>query len=299
MSRSHFVKNAALELPAPSLDRSSPTDAPHAVTSAWRPCLVATDLDGTLLRSDGTLSPRTVAALDRARASGARVVVVTARPPRYVAQVLSTAGWSDALAVCSNGALVYDVHDQRVVNATRVRVESAVAVAAVFAAYMPHVAWGVETGFEFVGGPGWGYTFSGAEADHARVDDLAELWTHPLVKVLGWGGDSTADEMVRMIRALGPADVEYTHSGSPGIIEISAGGITKAGSLATLCRSWGITASQVAAFGDMPNDVPMLQWAGRSWAVGNAHTDALAAADAITATNDHDGVAVVLEDLFA
>jgi hypothetical protein len=186
-----------------------------------------------------------------------------------------------------------------VVSATRVRAESAAEVAAVFAVHMPHVAWGVETGFEFVSGPGWGYTFSGDEADHARVDELIDLWTYPLVKVLGWGGDRTADEMVRLIRASGPADVEYTHSGSPGIIEISAGGITKAGPLATLCRSWGITASQVAAFGDMPNDVPMLQWAGRSWAVGNAHAEAFAAADAITATNDEDGVAVVLEDLFA
>ena len=245
------------------------------------------------------MSARTVAALDRARASGARVVVVTARPPRHVTRVLGAAGWSDALAVCSNGALVYDLHDQRVVSDSRVDEAAAMAVAAAFTDRMPDVAWAVETGFELVSGPGWGYTFSGDEEHHVRLDDLADLWTHPLVKVLGWSGERTADELVAVVRALGLPGVEPTHSGGPGIIELSAGGTTKAGALADSVAGWGVSAVEVAAFGDMPNDVPMLRWAGRSWAVDNAHDEALAAADHATASNDDDGVAVVLEALFA
>ncbi|MGN6687609.1 MAG: HAD family hydrolase [Actinomycetales bacterium] len=50
------------------------------------------------------------------------------------------------------------------------------------------------------------------------------------------------------------------------------------------------------AFGDMPNDLPMLAWAGHPWAMANAHPDVLAAVDHVTVTNDEDGVAVVLED---
>jgi HAD superfamily hydrolase (TIGR01484 family) len=269
------------------------------MTASWLPRVVATDLDGTLLRSDGTVSARTVAALELARSSGARVVVVTARPPRHVTRVLGAAGWSDALAVCSNGAVIYDVHDQRVVSDSRIAEASAVALAADFADRMPEVAWAVETGFELVSGPGWGYTFAGDEAHHVRLDQLADLWTHPLVKVLGWSGERTADELLGVVRALGLPDIEPTHSGGPGIIELSAGGTTKAGALAGLCRGWGVAAADVAAFGDMPNDVPMLRWSGRSWAVDNAHEEARVAAGQATASNDDDGVALVLESLFA
>lgn len=69
--------------------------------------------------------------------------------------------------------------------------------------------------------------------------------------------------------------------------------MTKAFALASL----GIPAAETVAFGDMPNDVPMLEWAGHGVAVANAHPDALAAADEVTASNDEDGVALVLERL--
>jgi hydroxymethylpyrimidine pyrophosphatase-like HAD family hydrolase len=57
----------------------------------------------------------------------------------------------------------------------------------------------------------------------------------------------------------------------------------------------GITAADIIAFGDMPNDVPMLRWAGHGVAMGNAHPDAVAAADEVTAPNTDDGLARVLE----
>lgn len=263
-----------------------------------RPHVVAIDLDGTLLRSDGAVSPRTVQALDNARTGGARVVVVTARPPRHVRRVLQDAGWCEAIAICSNGAVVHDLARDRAVSTTLIARESAARVAAAFARSMPEVRWAVETGSELVSGPGWGYTFSG-ELAHRREHPLDELWLLPLVKVLGWSAHRTADEMLEVVRSLGLVDVEPTHSGGPGIVELSAPAVTKAGALADFCRSHGVSAEDVIAFGDMPNDVPMLRWAGRSWAVANAHPEARVAATTVTGANDEDGVAQVLEDLFA
>jgi Cof subfamily protein (haloacid dehalogenase superfamily) len=262
------------------------------------PRVVATDLDGTLLRSDGSLSERTVRTLEMAQSSGARVVVVTARPPRHVARVLGSTRWSDALAICSNGAIVYDLSGGRVVSAEVVAPEAAALIASALSVSSPDVAWAVETGLELVSGPGWGHTFTGETAHDKQLDDLAELWSYPLVKVLAWSGRRSADEMLSLVRSLEPDGVEATHSGGPGIIELSAPGVTKARTLAALCERWAVDAREVVAFGDMPNDVPMLSWAGRSWAVAGAHPDALARATHIAGGNDDDGVAVVLEELF-
>jgi hydroxymethylpyrimidine pyrophosphatase-like HAD family hydrolase len=66
-----------------------------------------------------------------------------------------------------------------------------------------------------------------------------------------------------------------------------------------VCADLGVDASQVVAVGDQPNDLPMLEWAGRSYAVANAHPEVLAAVDHVTASNDDDGVAQVLESLLA
>ena len=87
-----------------------------------------------------------------------------------------------------------------------------------------------------------------------------------------------------------------THSGAP-FIEVSATGITKASALAHLCDRLGIAQSETIAIGDMPNDLPMLAWAGHSVAVANAHPEVRAAANEITASNEDDGVAQVLERL--
>jgi len=107
-----------------------------------------------------------------------------------------------------------------------------------------------------------------------------------------------ADELYpTALRLVGDRAV-VTYS-SPRFLEISASGIDKATTLARYCKRLGIASSEVVAFGDMPNDIPMLRWAGRGVAVANAHPEALAAADAITASNMADGVARYLDELLA
>jgi hydroxymethylpyrimidine pyrophosphatase-like HAD family hydrolase len=83
-----------------------------------------------------------------------------------------------------------------------------------------------------------------------------------------------------------------------GLVEISAPGITKAATLAGVSAELGVEAVDVVAFGDMPNDLAMLTWAGTAYAMGNAHPSVLEVADHVAPTNDEDGVATVLAQLF-
>jgi hydroxymethylpyrimidine pyrophosphatase-like HAD family hydrolase len=109
-----------------------------------------------------------------------------------------------------------------------------------------------------------------------------------------------ADALVDRARAVVGHLAELTHSNSgDGLLEISAAGVSKATTLARLCAEHRVARDQVLAFGDMPNDLPMLEWAGHAVAVANGHPDVLAAADEVTTSNDDAGVARVLERLFA
>ncbi|WP_165618413.1 HAD family hydrolase, partial [Mycobacterium talmoniae] len=80
-----------------------------------------------------------------------------------------------------------------------------------------------------------------------------------------------------------------------GLIEIVPAGISKATGVQEIAGPRGIADEEVVAFGDMPNDLPMLRWAGHGVAMGNAHPDVLAAANEVTAANTDDGLARVLE----
>ena len=89
-----------------------------------------------------------------------------------------------------------------------------------------------------------------------------------------------------------------THSGAP-FLEVMAAGVDKAWGVARLCERLGIDREDVVAFGDAPNDVEMLAWAGHGVAVANAVPEAREAADEVTASDEDDGVALVLERLLA
>ena len=111
----------------------------------------------------------------------------------------------------------------------------------------------------------------------------------------------TSDELLDAAREIVGDQATLTHSSSGlggALLEISAPGVSKATTLELLCEQRGLTFEDVLAFGDMPNDLPLLSWAGSGWAMANAHPDVLAAVDDVTTINDDDGVARVLEDVF-
>ncbi|GAB3405969.1 HAD family hydrolase [Flindersiella endophytica] len=257
--------------------------------------LIATDLDGTLLRADGSVSRRTRAALALVEEAGATLVLATGRPPRWIEPIAELIGHR-GYAVCSNGALVYDLHDGRELSRTVLAPEIGLAVAAAVRGALPDATFGVEHGQSFGHEPA--YEIAGDYGD-LYVGAVEELFARPAVKLLirhaGYDVGKLAAKVGEIVGDL----AEFTYSSKEPLIEVAVKGVTKAATLALLCEQWGIEASEVAAFGDMPNDVGMLSWAGTSYAVGNAHPEVLAVVDHVTGTNEEDGVAQVLERIFA
>jgi Cof subfamily protein (haloacid dehalogenase superfamily) len=260
------------------------------------PTVVATDLDGTIVRTDGTISPRTRAALATAEERGALVVLVTGRPPRWLSGVSDATG-HHGIAICANGALVYDLHDEQVVESFPLSVEVALDLVARLRDAIPGLGFAVETVEEgFAHEPSYRPRWS---SDGAPVREIDELVRGRLVKLLARHEELSSDELLAAANAaVGVEVATLTHSSRDGLLEISAAGISKATTLARVCAEHGRGAADVIAFGDMPNDLPMLTWAGYGVAVANAHPDVLDVVDEVTASNDADGVALVLERVF-
>ncbi|KAB8193330.1 Cof-type HAD-IIB family hydrolase [Nonomuraea phyllanthi] len=258
--------------------------------------MVATDLDGTLLNSAGSITPRTRKALQLARSAGAEIVFVTARPPRGVRDIAVQAGVSGT-AVCSNGAIVYDLATDGIVADHPLDREAAMKVARTLAEALPGIGLAVETGRGVLREPAYTRRI---EHDMAYQREVSSVFDgdEPIVKLLAQSPGHTADEMFTAVVAAIEGLAEVTHSGVHGLLEISAPGVTKAGTLDGLCRERGIEPAQVVAFGDMPNDLAVLAYAGAGYAMANAHHLVLAAIERRTSSNDEDGVAAVLEELY-
>lgn len=257
------------------------------------PRLIATDLDGTLIGRDRVISRRSAKVLAQAVASGIAVVLVTGRPLRWVFSAYEQldAGYP---TICANGAVEYDP-GLDVIGAARPLAPPLLAdVCTRLATAVRGIAFAAEIddGRRMVHEPG----YRPADSDSGEVP-LSEVVRRPAVKLLGRVADRGADELAALVQTAVGDRVEATHSSYGGLVEMSAPGVTKAAGLAALAGRLGIDAAEVLAFGDMPNDVTMLHWAGRGVVVGNAHPAARAVADDVTLSNVDDGVAAYVERL--
>lgn len=262
------------------------------------PKLIATDLDGTLLRSDRSLSRRTCSALKACAAAGVEVVLVTARPHRTVPDLARQIGCAST-AICANGAAVLDVTSGAAELVYAFTVQEALAIVADLRPVLTRAtAFALETGGEVFCEPGFRRGL--ISGDNGAVVQDVSVACPPggrYVKILARDDEADADGMVAAARAVLGDRAEASQSGGRGLVEIAPRGATKAGTLAWYCARLGIQAEDVVAFGDMPNDLPMLLWAGTAYAVANAHADVLAVVDRVTASNDEDGVALALETI--
>ncbi|MBC2902415.1 HAD family hydrolase [Streptomyces cupreus] len=260
--------------------------------------VVATDLDGTLLRGDLTVSPRNRAALARATESGARHLVVTGRPAAGCRGLLEPLGYQ-GLAVCGQGAQLYDVGaDRLLASATLDRATVRALVDRIAEAAGPLELGAVTAGLdgEFLVTAGFGER---VRHGWRLVEDRAALWSHPVEKVLirSRRPDLDDDRLAALALRVCAGRIAVTHSGE-GMVELLPAGVSKASGLAAAARRLGFGAAGTIAFGDMPNDIPMLEWAAHGVAMGNAHAELRSRADEIAPTNEEDGVAAVLERLF-
>ncbi|MEU6860044.1 HAD family hydrolase [Glycomyces sp. NPDC046736] len=261
------------------------------------PKVIAADLDGTLLGPGQALTDRTRAALDAARAVGIAVVAATARPPRVFTEWPDLAARLDA-AICANGALVYDPGSRVVLGARALTAETAAVTAKTLRAALPEARFAVETGSALHAEPGYAKIDSVGDYRifHESFEVVLEA-ADPIVKLLAHVPGATPDAVLAAGRTVDLPGVSVSHSGGAGLLEVSAAGVDKATALAAWCAERGVGAAEVVAFGDAPNDVPMLAWAGRSFAVANAHPEAAAAASDSCASNADDGVAEAIEAL--
>lgn len=259
------------------------------------PRMVATDLDGTLLNSELTVSDRNARALQRAEAAGALVVVATGRPVWWLGAVRDT-GFTGT-CVSMNGAVIYQMGEHRVLETTPLQPEVMWQFAEALERELPGASIAVERmGIDDVD------SWSEEHYDHpweegefrqlTRQDLLAE----PAVKMLIRQGDDSS-RLAQVAKDTG-FDLSITYSTNAGLIEVMAPGVNKGVALQRIAAEHGIDAADVIAFGDMNNDTEMLTWAGRSYAMADAHPSAIAAAKDRAPDHDDDGVAQILERWF-
>jgi Cof subfamily protein (haloacid dehalogenase superfamily) len=259
--------------------------------------VIATDLDGTLLRSDSTLSARTRQALRSTRAAGIRVVAATARPPRVIDALFGGTDLVD-IALCGSGAVHYDPATGQMTITHTIGVELVRRVITRIVDLVPGAGFAAEDGRRVRFEPGYRYRPT-LDNDRVPVGSTEELLTGPLVKLLVWLPEKDpAATWARLSPSLGTL-VDCTWSNDDAPLEIAASGVSKAAALAELCATWEVDRTEVVAFGDAMNDLRMLAWAGTAYAVANADPAVLAATPHHTGSNDSDGVAEVLEKVLA
>jgi Cof subfamily protein (haloacid dehalogenase superfamily) len=264
------------------------------------PALIACDVDGTLIADDERVTPRTRDAVRAAIDAGAQFVLATGRPPRWVRPVVDELGIAP-MAVCANGAVIYDPAIDRVISARTLSVDLLGELAEIVTRVISGAGLAVErvgdsahdaVTPQFLSSPGYEHAWLNPDNTEVSIEDLLSA---PAVKLLiRKAGARSADIAAKLAGHVGIKG-DITYSTNNGLIEILPLGISKATGIAEIARPQGIIDDDVVAFGDMPNDVPMLLRAGHGVAMGNAHPDAVAAADEVTTPNTDDGVARVLE----
>ncbi|GED96318.1 putative hydrolase [Gordonia crocea] len=280
------------------------------------PSLIASDVDGTLLDDENKVTAATVDAVTAATRAGVDLVLATGRPPRWIAEVtdqlvvpedlvaVRPGGSLVRYAVCANGAIVYDVENDRVLHAAELDVPRLRKLVEVLAEVLPEAGLAAERAGAsahdaatrpFVATNG--YEHAWLNPDHELVDD-ADISDAPAVKLLARAPRMRSEDMAEILTPAVGDLAEVTFSTSNGLVELSVPQTHKAAGLARLAQVTGLSTDAVLAFGDMPNDVEMLRWATHGAAMAHGHPAAIAAADEVAPTNNDDGVAAVVSRYF-
>lgn len=256
--------------------------------------LVASDLDGTLLGLGDVVSDRTRAAIRAVHEAGIHVVAATGRSQWTAAPLVEPAEGLD-LAVCSNGASLYDVRSEASLASYPIADDVLDEVLRTLAEARPgcHFGWETDEGLHyderFLEHSGF---LGRAPSEPLGVGERPA----PIRKLMIGHPDVQHYALLDALLPLMPAGAVASTSGAP-FVEVTGAGIDKAFGVRQVCDRLGITAEEVLAFGDNHNDVALLRWAGRGVAMGNAQEAVRAAVDEVTLSHVEDGVAVVLETL--
>ena len=273
------------------------TTAPHATgDDRW---LIAIDIDGTLVHDDGYLSPKVIEQVQRIRSLGHEVIVATGRSAANAIPVIREVGIHNGYSVASNGAVTVSVNpqDERGYEVHEVVTFDPKQVLTELVGHLPNAHFAVEN-------PDGSYHFHRPFPAYALGDrnietSLDELMNSPVSRVVVLSPEHEVEEFLGIIEKIGLHSVSYA-IGYTAWLDIAPSGISKASALEKLRVELGIHATQVIAMGDGRNDIAMFEWAkaggGLAFAMGQGPEEVHAAATAVTASVEDDGVAQVLAD---
>jgi Cof subfamily protein (haloacid dehalogenase superfamily) len=262
-----------------------------------RPKLIATDLDGTIVRHDGTISQRTIDAFTSAHKLGIQIFFVTGRPPRWMHEIRDTFSFGEA--ICGNGAMLYNLRESKVTEEWMISSEQQIEVAQIMRKAIPPISFAIESHDyyhrEKIYVPRWDVGL-----DNVGVDRIEDAVRGPAFKMLARcsDGEFTSDQMLEIALRELDGIVTVTHSNArESLLEISALGVSKGATLAKVAARLSIDARDCVSFGDNPNDFSMLSWCGRSYAMADGHPDGVTFATSVAGPHKEDGVAIVIEEL--
>ncbi len=257
--------------------------------------MAAFDLDGTLLGSNSQVSGASIAVLRRVAARGVHLVAATGRS-HFTAGNRLAVTQAVEWAVCSNGATLYHVPSNKVIDQWPIGAEDLAVTMKTLLETFPDLVFG----WEAPGRYQWTESFESLNQNFAAprevVADDAPLPANVLTLFVAH------PELIRydLLEAVAPLTNGVTVSTSgTAFVEITASGVSKAAGLARLALRLGVDPDETIAFGDNLNDLDMLAWAGRGYAMANAHHQVMAQATHRTRLPcTQDGVADVLAEVF-
>lgn len=268
------------------------------------PRFVVSDVDGTLVDDRDRISPAMVKVVEEMNRQGVTFTLATGRPARWLIPVIAQLP-VQPVCVCANGAVTYDSATDTIVKTRHLEPEVLAQLVDTIAESRPELGFAVEragtSAFDrdravFAVTKNYNHAW---DSDEHTFEDPRELTGLPAVKLLVRHPHWKSSELYKEINPLiDPAVAHATYSWEGGLVEISAPGVSKRLALQELAEELGVPAQDVVAFGDMPNDIEMLSWAGVGVAMGNASDKVTDMADEITASNNNDGVARFLERWF-
>lgn len=256
--------------------------------------VVAVDLDGTLLRDDGTVSPRTVEAIGNCQQRGITVLPVTARSPAETIPLAVPAGVTGE-AICCLGAVLCHLASADVAGTWPLPRATACELIARVRRIVPTVAFGwVDPDGEgrepaYPRRPIVTAGLRVGRAEHTLADTVWHLFARDA---------GTGPLPAGRIRAATAALAHVTGYGeAPRLIDFTAVGVSKGTALRRWCASRGVNRQQVAAVGDSDADLPMLTWAAASATMANASAHVRSSTGHVVPGNNDDGAAFFLERL--
>ena len=264
----------------PATGRRAPPEAARAFVS---------DLDGTLLRSDGSLSSETVATVRRIRDVDVRLIVATSRTPRAIRRI--AAHELLGTVVCANGAIVWSAGRDEVLDQTSFDPAALIVALGQLACLVPGAAMALLSADKmFLDERYLAHRRKKGLRDAVLVSSFGYVANdHPIAAVAVRHPRLAADQLLAPVAAAFSDVGEATFAGV-GAVDVVPSGVTKSTAVEALLTDAGHSGESAVVFGDMPNDLCLFAWSGWACAVANAHPLLLEAADEIVPSNDDDGV---------